>query len=178
MQDTIPFKSLKKGDIVLLDDPVRLAKVVGPAEVEVLSADGRERVRRDAVEVLVTIPDFAIPGLIAKGQAAANAQIKKGIDPDNPAQAANIERVWTEIWSERSVPKVDIAPGSLPKIYDKQFEFQTYVAEERGRAALQMGSGPVTNHRVSGVVLAKDVAAKCVPADCFKIEEPASADAQ
>ncbi len=139
MSEKFRLGDLKKGDVLLLDSPVRMVKVKGRTTIEVRKPTGIEQT--PALEVAVKIPTMPIEGLINGEQAADNKLIAKAA----PAE-------WTEVWAERSIHPVEPnrKHGGVLEINEAKWLLELACVDEKGRPERLQRTSPVRGQAITG----------------------------
>jgi len=176
-ENTLSLADIKKGQVWMVEDPVRVAQIGQKTKVQVIVGKDRDRhmETRDAVEVLVTIADKPIDGFVTARSALGGSRIKQSLVVSSEEETVD-ERLWMEIWTERVVPDLlrNKAGGALYRNDDAgPFHTELYCHDVKGRSwrsegrpGARAGSSRITGKRVFGTLIPKEA----VPAGLFDVE--------
>jgi len=176
-EDVLTLSDLKNGQVWMIDEPGRIARIGKKTKVEtiVITQKDRRLETRDAVEVTATIPAKPIDGFVSARQAGDNVELL-GTLVENLAYDQPDERAWTEIWSERIVPNLlkNKKSGALYRDTDfGPYHKELYCHEVKGRGrrteglpGTRAGSSRIAGKKVWGKLVPKEA----VPAGLFEFE--------
>jgi hypothetical protein len=133
-ESKLRLSSLVRGDVYLVSDPRRVARIGKRTEVDVTSPRGVETV--PAVEVEIALVRGPIEGHVDKSEQA-------DLDRINAAQDTLNGAYWTEIWAERDVNPLKKYKGVI-MLDEGKFIKQLACVAQIGRNGDAESTSPVT----------------------------------
>jgi len=143
---------LKRGQVYLVLNPVRVAKVVGPTEAKLYDPVRRVSLPGPAVNMLIGMPTFEVPGHIGPKQAKANREIAQAVVA-SCASFENDDSEWKEIWAERLVGKVVKTREGYTRVSDIADTPQLFCHHHEGRLRQRAKQYMTGNGQIEAVLL-------------------------
>ena len=156
------LEEVKKGDILWLGAPGRIAKVLGRTTVDVKKRGTRDVTTQSAVRALVTVARVPIKGFLTDEDATALSRPVGDVSPPKI-------KPWQEVWTERSVPVIVKVKGRYATPSEDDFIQKLFCIEQTGRPKGHERTSPVVGRNIEGKFMPK----ADVPKEIFEEAEAA-----